>query len=68
MKILRERFNKAGRLIVTVELDVDEMLTAITDGSHYQLADPVSDVVGSHILIDARQVQWCSASQKWVDA
>lgn len=55
-----------GRMRVTVELAPGEKLLKVREGAHYQLAQPVGDVVGAHIIADAEEVTWCSAAQAWV--
>lgn len=55
-----------GTCRVVVYLLPGERLIAIRDGAHYKLGNPVDDIIASHILTDAREVVWCSASQAWV--
>jgi len=55
-----------GRRRVVFELEAGEELVAVRDGAHYQLGDPLDDVVPSHILAAAHQVSWCPVEQKWV--
>ena len=66
MKTISEKTTPAGKRRVVVELAPGEKLIAIRPDSHYMLAQPVEDVVGSHIIADATEVTWCSASQAWV--
>lgn len=51
---------------VTVELPPGHTLHAIKGDAHYQLAQPLEDVVGGHIISGARAVTWSSAAQEWV--
>jgi hypothetical protein len=51
---------------VTVELRPHEQLIAIDDRLHYQLGDPISDVVPGHIVSNAVAVYWCPVGQEWV--
>lgn len=55
-----------GKRRITVDLAPCEELIVIRSGAHYMLGYPVEDVVASHILADATEVTWCSASQEWV--
>jgi hypothetical protein len=66
MKITRERTNKQGKRIVTVELDNGEHIMAINPDEHYKTGYPVEDVVGGHTILDSRHVTWCSLGQEWV--
>ena len=66
MIVKRQRTNKDGLQELTVVLARGESLMGIREDSHYQLGQPVDDVVGSHIILEAREVTWCSASQEWV--
>ncbi len=43
-----------------------ETPVAVREDCHYQLGQPVDDVVGGQILTGSREVTWCSASQQWV--
>lgn len=68
MKTISEAPTKDGRRRrVVVEVDNGETLLAVRENSHYQLGDPLGDVVASHILEQAAEVSWCSVEQKWVD-
>jgi hypothetical protein len=65
MKITRERTNKQGKRIVTVELDDGEHIQAIKPNSYYRTGYPQEDVVGGYILLDSVPVTWCSLGQEW---
>lgn len=54
-----------GKTKVTIELDDDEVVIVIRKNRYYKLADPIDDVVTSRILLESKEVSWCSASQKW---
>jgi hypothetical protein len=66
MKWISEKITPAGKRRVIVEVEHGEKLIGIRPDRHYKLAQPVDDVVGSHIIADADEVTWCSASQEWV--
>ena len=66
MKHVRERINKQGKRVVTVELDDGERLMAINPGRYYRTGYPQEDVVGGYILIESQEVTWCSLGQEWV--
>lgn len=66
MKITKERINKAGKRVVTLELDAGEHIQAIKPDSYYRTGYPQEDVVGGHILLDSQEVTWCSLGQEWV--
>jgi hypothetical protein len=66
VKIIRQTPIKDDRTRVTIELDPGETMIVIRRNSHYKLSDPVNDVVASHIISDAVEVEWCSFSQAWV--
>lgn len=66
MKVIREKTNKQGKRIVTVELDSGEHLQALKPDAFYRTGYPQEEVVQGHILIDCNQVTWCSLGQEWV--
>lgn len=66
MKITRERTNKHGKRIVTVELDNHEHIMAINPDRHYKTGYPIEDVITGHIILDSVPVTWCSIRQEWV--
>lgn len=66
MKVIRESVTKTGKRSITVEVNDGETLLAVRAGRHYQLADPVNEVVAAHIFEGLREVTWCSATQEWV--
>lgn len=66
MNIIKETVGANGLRRVTVVLGKGESLMAIRHDSHYKLGQPVDDIVGSHIIMDAEEVSWCSAQQAWV--
>jgi hypothetical protein len=51
---------------VTVELNPGETLIAIDDRVHYQLGEPLEDVLPGHMLSNAVRVYWCPVAQRWV--
>lgn len=66
MKQISVKELPGGRRRVVMELEAREELLAVRDGAHYQLGDPLDDVVPSHILGAAKEVSWCAVEQKWV--
>lgn len=66
MKVVSDKVGANGLRRVTVVLARGESLMAIRDNSHYKLGQPVDDIVRSHIIMNAEEVSWCSASQEWV--
>lgn len=66
MKAISQKELGGGRRRVVLELQAGEELLAVRDGAHYQLGDPVGDVIASHILGATQEVTWCSVEQKWV--
>lgn len=66
MKTQREYTNKAGKRIVTVELDQDEKLLSFKDDRFYRLGGQVEDVVAGHVITQSDRVYWCSIQQEWV--
>lgn len=65
MKILNEKPVANGRRRITLELDPGERLLPVRDNAHYQLGEPVGDIVAAHVLADSRPVDWCSIEQRW---
>lgn len=66
MKLISVKDLAGGRRRVVLELQANEELLAVRDGAHYQIGDPVGEVVASHILGATQEVTWCSVEQKWV--
>ncbi len=66
MKITKERINKAGKRIVTVELDSEEQIHAIDPRAYYRTGYPLEDTVQGHIILDSERVMWCPIGQEWV--
>ena len=66
MKKIRERTDKRGKRIVTVELDANEKLMSFKDDCFYQLGGQVEDVVAGHVITESDRVYWCSVAQRWV--
>lgn len=66
MKIGKSKKLQSGETQVVVTLKPGESLVSLLDASFYRLGEPVSDVVGVHILENAQRVAWCSVSQDWV--
>ena len=66
MKVLRERINKQGKRVATVELDSDEHIQAIKQDAFYKTGYPQEEIVQGHIILDSVQVTWCSLGQEWV--
>lgn len=51
---------------VLVELQPGEELRAYRPDSHYQLGQPLEDmVVATHHIAEAVEVSWCVVEQKW---
>lgn len=77
MQIIATRQLKNGRTRVTMTLEHGEVPCAHREGTtavgidesqYYKLGYPMSeDVIHGSILAQARQTQWCSLTQKWVD-
>lgn len=66
MKAISQKELGGGRRRVVIDLEAGEELLAVRDGAHYQLGDPLDDVIPSHILGAATEVTWCPVEQKWV--
>jgi len=66
MKITKERINRQGKRVVTVELDSDEHIQAIKEDAFYRTGYPQEEVVQGHIILNSAQVTWCSVGQEWV--
>lgn len=66
MKILKEAI-KAGKRVLTVELEPGEKVFAVNESHFYKLGQPLDDVVLGHIIADSHPVAWCSIEQKWVE-
>ena len=66
MKITRERTNKQGKRIVTVELDQGEHIMSAHPDRHYKTGYPLEDVIAGYIILDSVPVTWCSLGQEWV--
>jgi len=66
MNITKERTDKRGKRIVTVELEAGEHIVAFNPNFHYRTGYPLEDVVGGHILLDSEHVTWCPIEQRWV--
>lgn len=65
MKITKERIDRRGKRIVTVELDTDEKLMSFKDDRFYRLGGQVEDVVQGHVITESDRVYWCSIGQRW---
>ena len=66
MKITSERTNKAGKRIVTVELDHGETLTAFSRNQFYKLGEPLGDVIYGSAIIDSWRAEWDQVGQEWI--
>lgn len=66
MKITSERTSKAGKRVVTVELDHSEVLMTFSPDRFYQLGDPLADVIYGSAIIDSWQACWDQVEQKWI--
>ena len=55
----------SGDRRLVIDLPAGTKLLAIREDTFYKLGYPCEEVVGSHILTEAKQVTWCSASQEW---
>ena len=66
MKITSERTNKAGKRIVTVELDHGETLAAFRPNQFYKLGDPLNDVVYGSAILDSWPAVWDQIEQRWI--
>lgn len=66
MKVLRERINKRGKREAVIELDSDEQIIALNPDRHYRTGYPIEDVIQGHIMLDSKEVTWCSLGQEWV--
>jgi len=67
MKITNERTNKAGKRVLTVELDNDEHLKTFRPDNYYQLGDDYrKDIVYGSTIIDSCRAYWCEIEQKWI--
>ena len=66
MKITRERANKAGKRIVTVEVGNDETLLAFKPDAYYKLGEEINDIVRGGAIIDSGPAYWCQIEQKWI--
>ena len=66
MKTIRERTNKQGKRVVTVEIDADEKLMSFKDERYYRLGGQVDEVMAGHVITDSDHVVWCSVGQEWV--
>lgn len=66
MKTISQKELPGGRRRVVLELAAGEALVAVRDGAHYQLGQPLDDVIPSHVLAAATPVTWCAVEQKWV--
>jgi hypothetical protein len=65
MKMISETV-KGGKRRVVVELGPNEQLIAVDPSSHYQMAEPVDDIVVGRHIIGAKEVEWCAVEQGWV--
>jgi hypothetical protein len=66
MKTIRERINKQGKRVVTVEIDADEKLMSFKDDRFYRLGGQVDEVMAGHVITASDRVYWCSIGQEWV--
>jgi hypothetical protein len=66
MKITKERINRQGKRIATVELDDGEHIMAVREEAYYKTGYPTEEVVQGHIILESRRVTWCSLGQEWV--
>lgn len=67
MKLIKENKKENGTTRVIVDLEPNEKMVVINVNSHYRLGYPVEDVLAPHVIEEAVQVTWCSASQQWVE-
>lgn len=67
MKITGKRINRHGKEVLTVEIDAGEQLMAFRDDRFYRLGEPLDEeIVYGHNITGAREVEWCTVSQKWI--
>lgn len=64
MRIIKDQTKNHVRK-VTVQLQMGEVLVALTPNAYYQL-NRLGDIVQADALMDATQVDWCDISQTWV--
>ncbi len=66
MKITSERTNKAGKRVVTVEIEPGETLMAFKPERTYQLGYPIGDVIFGNTIIESWPAEWDQVEQKWI--
>ena len=66
MKITKERTDKRGKRIVTVELNAGEQIMAFNPDAHYRTGYPIEDVISGHIILETVHVTWCPLEQCWL--
>lgn len=66
MKITAQRSNKAGKRVLTVEIDDNETLMAVRPDAHYKLGAQIGDIVVGSAIEEAEPVIWCSIEQSWI--
>lgn len=60
--------HRSGAATTWVKLNPGEQALIIRDGRHYRLGGQVDDIVGGHVLTEAKEVYWCSITQAWVES
>lgn len=66
MKITSERLTKAGKRLVTVEIENGEVLMAFRPERFYQLGYPLGDVIYGSAIIESWRTEWDQVEQKWI--
>lgn len=66
MKITSERTNRAGKRVVTVELDHGEKLMTFKPEQAYKLGYPLGDVIFGNTIIESWPAEWDQVEQKWI--
>lgn len=39
----------------------------VSEDAHYKLGGQLDQIVGGHVINEARRVYWCSIDQAWID-
>lgn len=60
--------HRSGNTSTWIKIEPGESALIIRDDRYYRLGGQLDDVVGGHVLTEAKEVRWCSITQTWEPA